>query len=47
MHELVARTASPAEKADLWPVAVAVWPSYDDYQTKTERDFPLVVLEPR
>ena len=47
VHELVAHTASPEEKAGLWPVAVAAWPSYDDYQAKTERDIPLVVLEPR
>ena len=47
VHELVARTASPEEKAGLWPIAVAVWPDYANYQAKTERDIPLVVLEAR
>jgi len=40
-----ARTATPEEKARLWPVMTAVWPAYDDYQRKTSRDIPLVVLE--
>jgi deazaflavin-dependent oxidoreductase (nitroreductase family) len=47
VHELVARVASPEEKAALWPVATAVWPAYDDYQAGTERDIPLVVCEAR
>lgn len=46
VHELVARTASPEEKAELWPIAVAAWPAYDDYQASTERDIPLVICEP-
>ena len=46
-HELGARTASPQEKAGLCPIAVAVWPDYANYQAKTERDIPLVVLEAR
>ncbi|WP_216216048.1 nitroreductase family deazaflavin-dependent oxidoreductase [Amycolatopsis aidingensis] len=40
-----ARTAGPEEKAELWPKMVKVWPSYDDYQEKTDRDIPVVVLE--
>ena len=47
VHELVARVASPDEKAALWPLAAAVWPAYDDYQASTERDIPLVICEPR
>ena len=47
VHELRARVASPAEKAELWPLAAAVWPDYDAYQAGTERDIPLVVCEPR
>lgn len=47
VHELRARVASPEEKAELWPVAVAAWPAYDDYQAKTEREIPLVICEPR
>ena len=35
------------EKADWWPDAVEVWPPYDDYQAKTDRDIPVVILDPR
>jgi len=40
-----ARTADPDEKARLWPIMTKEWPSYDDYQQKTDRDIPVVVLE--
>lgn len=44
--DLVARTASPEEKAEWWPRAAAAWPPYDDYQAKTDRDIPVVILDP-
>jgi len=47
VHELVARTASPEEKARRWPAALAAWPAYAEYQARTDRDIPLVVCEPR
>lgn len=40
----VAQPATPAEKATLWPVMTAQWPAYDEYQTRTDRDIPLVIL---
>jgi deazaflavin-dependent oxidoreductase (nitroreductase family) len=40
-----ARTASAEEKAELWPIMVAEWPSYDEYQAKTDREIPVVVIE--
>jgi deazaflavin-dependent oxidoreductase (nitroreductase family) len=40
-----ARTAAPDEKPELWQKMTAVWPAYDDYQQKTEREIPVVVLE--
>ena len=40
-----AHTATPEEKAELWPIMTKEWPAYDDYQQKTERDIPVVVLE--
>jgi deazaflavin-dependent oxidoreductase (nitroreductase family) len=40
-----ARTASGEERAKLWPVMTKVWPQYDRYQTKTDREIPVVVLE--
>ena len=40
-----ARTATPEEKARLWPTMTELWPAYDDYQAATERDIPLVIIE--
>jgi deazaflavin-dependent oxidoreductase (nitroreductase family) len=40
-----ARTASAEEKPELWRRMAAEWPSYDDYQKKTDREIPVVVLE--
>lgn len=41
-----ARKATPEERARLWPRAVKAWPGYRRYQERTERQIPLVVLEP-
>jgi deazaflavin-dependent oxidoreductase (nitroreductase family) len=40
-----ARVATPAEKPAMWAKMVEVWPDYDQYQTKTSREIPVVVLE--
>jgi deazaflavin-dependent oxidoreductase (nitroreductase family) len=42
-----ARTATGEERARLWALAAQQWPAYDDYQTRTEREIPVVVLERR
>ena len=42
-----ARTASPEEKRAYWPKLVAMYPGYADYQARTDRDIPVVILEPR
>jgi deazaflavin-dependent oxidoreductase (nitroreductase family) len=42
-----ARTASPEEKAELWPQIVAVYKGYEGYQRNTTRDIPVVICEPR
>jgi deazaflavin-dependent oxidoreductase (nitroreductase family) len=39
-----ARTATAEEKPELWRAMTAVWPDYDRYQTKTDREIPVVVL---
>ena len=44
---LRARLATPAEKARLWPICVAHYPPYADYQARTDRDIPVFVCEPR
>ena len=41
-----ARTATDEERARLWEKALEFWPPYADYQLKTERKIPVVVLEP-
>ena len=41
-----ARQATPEEKQRLWPKMVAIYAPYEDYQRKTERDIPVVLLEP-
>ena len=40
-----ARTATPEERARLWPVMTAIWPRYDEYQEISVREIPMVVLE--
>ncbi len=35
------------ERARLWSAMTEVWPAYDDYQAKTEREIPVVVLTRR
>jgi deazaflavin-dependent oxidoreductase (nitroreductase family) len=41
-----ARTADRADKQRLWSLMTEIWPSYDDYQKRTERDIPVVILTP-
>jgi deazaflavin-dependent oxidoreductase (nitroreductase family) len=41
-----ARTAAPDEKPRLWQIMRDIWPSYDEYQSRTDRDIPVVVLSP-
>ena len=40
-----ARVATPDEKPDMWQHMTEVWPDYDSYQERTDRDIPVVVLE--
>lgn len=42
-----ARVATPEERARLWPKVVAAYSGYAGYQERTEREIPLVILEPR
>ena len=41
-----ARTASGAEREKLWEGALKFWPPYADYKKKTDREIPVVVLDP-
>jgi deazaflavin-dependent oxidoreductase (nitroreductase family) len=42
-----ARTATAEEKPELWQEMVRHWPVYDSYQRRTDREIPVVVLEPQ
>lgn len=44
--QMRARTATPAEKAELWPRITAVYKGYEGYQRNTTRDIPVVICEP-
>jgi deazaflavin-dependent oxidoreductase (nitroreductase family) len=45
-RDYTAREVSGDEKAEWWERAVETWPDYAKYQTKTERQIPVFVLEP-
>ncbi len=45
-RKMRARTASPAEKAALWPDIVAAYKHYDSYRKRADRDIPVVICEP-
>ena len=40
-----ARTATPAEKPALWKTMTSIWPAYEEYQARTKREIPVVILE--
>jgi deazaflavin-dependent oxidoreductase (nitroreductase family) len=40
-----ARDAQGGERDRLWRTMNEIWPHYDEYQTKTDREIPVVVLE--
>ena len=46
-RDYTARELAGDERAQWWERAAAVWPDYDEYQTRTDRQIALFVLEPR
>ena len=38
--------ATPEEREVWWPRAADAWPAYNDYQKNTDRQIPVVILEP-
>jgi deazaflavin-dependent oxidoreductase (nitroreductase family) len=44
--DATASTAEGEERARLWKLMTATWPAYDKYQTRTDRQIPVVVLTP-
>ena len=45
VFDATARTAEGEERERLWAAAVENWPNYDVYQSRTDREIPVVVLE--
>jgi F420H(2)-dependent quinone reductase len=41
-----ATQATPAERARLWPLLLEIYPTYAEYQTRTDREIPLLLLHP-
>jgi deazaflavin-dependent oxidoreductase (nitroreductase family) len=46
VREMRAHVADAAERAELWPLVTKDHPNYASYQRKTDREIPLVLLEP-
>ncbi|WP_433759647.1 nitroreductase family deazaflavin-dependent oxidoreductase [Nocardia sp. CA-135398] len=44
---MTARIATATERAELWPKVTAKYDGYADYQRRTDREIPLVLLTPR
>jgi deazaflavin-dependent oxidoreductase (nitroreductase family) len=42
-----ARVATPEERERLWPTVLSTYAGYGDYQRRTDREIPLVILAPR
>jgi len=42
----IARTATKEEKTRLWKLMAEIFPNYDEYQAKTTREIPVVIVEP-
>lgn len=45
VFDATARTATAEERARLWPMMASIFPLYDEYQKKTDREIPVVVIE--
>ena len=41
----VAGVAGAEERTTLWPLMTSIYPLYEEYQTKTDRQIPVVILE--
>ena len=45
-HAMVARTADPDERAEIWPRLVDIYADFASYQSWTDREIPVVICEP-
>ena len=42
-----ARRATPEERDRLWPELLEMWPAWEAYTERTDREFPILILSPR
>ncbi|MCZ4500181.1 MAG: nitroreductase [Marmoricola sp.] len=47
VRDVLARTANAEERAALWPKLVGIYSDFENYQSWTDREIPVVVLSPR
>ncbi|TLY09858.1 MAG: nitroreductase family deazaflavin-dependent oxidoreductase [Thaumarchaeota archaeon] len=45
-RKMTAVQATKEEKGRLWPLLTNMYPPYDDYQRRTQREIPIVLLRP-
>ena len=45
-RQMIARPATATERVDLWPALTAVYPRFEDYQRRTDRLIPVMILDP-
>jgi len=45
-YRVTARVSEGEERADLWKIMAQIYAPYEDYQASTDREIPVVVLEP-
>jgi len=45
-HQVVAETAPPEIRAELWPRVLDAYDGYQVYQSRTDREIPVVLLHP-
>ena len=43
--DATARDATPEERTELWKHMTEIWPDYDNYRQRTDREIPIVILE--
>lgn len=46
-QQMVAHQASDEEKRELWPHLLSLYPDFDEYQARTERNIPVFICSPR
>ena len=46
VYDMNVREVEGEEKKRWWAIAVEAWPDYADYQKNTDRQIPVVLLEP-